>query len=360
MADIPYQRLIDEINQTPTDINLYSNITARFKTWINNQTRLNATNMNELTSFIRGYSEQVGNLIDGMTSNTLNNLVELNAGWKSKVDSISEDGTRTVNQGELFNDYQNNIAEGQYSHSEGTNTKASGLGAHAQNISTSAEGEGSTAMGTGTKANNKNQVVLGQYNKGTDEDTVLEIGWGTSGDDADRKNIFVVNNKGKVVGGVSTLDRKSDSDATLTPKGYVDSRIERIDKNVWLGHLEVTKAQYDDREQLSTALDNAVLEFTKDSNPPYGRPRVNGDQVTVEISDLPSGTPSTPEIWMFVDPDPKGNVVADDPTPGSWQFFSSLQPLIEATNSEYGLVKQGSNIVLDNSGKLMMIWGNWS
>lgn len=360
MADIPYQGLIDEINQTPTDINLYSNITARFKTWINNQTRLNATNMNELTSFIRGYSEQVGNLIDGMTSNTLNNLVELNAGWKSKVDSISEDGTRTVNQGELFNDYQNNIAEGQYSHSEGTNTKASGLGAHAQNISTSAEGEGSTAMGTGTKANNKNQVVLGQYNKGTDEDTVLEIGWGTSGDDADRKNIFVVNNKGKVVGGVSTLDRKSDSDATLTPKGYVDSRIERIDKNVWLGHLEVTKAQYDDREQLSTALDNAVLEFTKDSNPPYGRPRVNGDQVTVEISDLPSGTPSTPEIWMFVDPDPKGNVVADDPTPGSWQFFSSLQPLIEATNSEYGLVKQGSNIVLDNSGKLMMIWGNWS
>lgn len=358
MAKVPYQGLIDEINQTPTDRNLYTNITARFKTWINNQTRLNATNMNELTSFIRRYSEQVGNLIDEMISNTLNNLVELNAGWKSQVDSISEDGTRTVNGGELFNDYQNNSAEGQYSHSEGTNTDASGLGAHAQNINTTAKGQGSTAMGTGTKANNKNQLALGQYNVGTDEDAVVEIGWGTS--DTDRKNILSVKSEGKVIGAVPTLDRKSDSDATLTPKGYVDSQIDRIDKNVWLGHLEVTKAQYDDKEQLSTALDNAVLEFTKDSNPPYGRQRVNGDQITVEISDLPSGTPSTPEIWMFVDPDPKGNVVTDDPTPGSWQFFSSLQPLIEATDNNYGLVKQGTNIVLDNSGKLMMIWGNWS
>lgn len=56
-------------------------------------------------------------------------------------------------KGEVFNDYNNNVASGSYSHAEGFHTQASGKGSHSEGISTSANGAGSHAEGIHTSAN---------------------------------------------------------------------------------------------------------------------------------------------------------------------------------------------------------------
>lgn len=498
---LPYEDLLVEINQTPKDQGLYSEMTARFKTWINNQTRLNATNMNELVSFIRSYSEEVGNKIELSLSTTLSNFVELNAGWKVTPDELSFDAAgnvngRTVKNGELFNDYQNNKAEGLYSHAEGTKTSASGVASHAQGTSTQAsgdnsfagglntkaEGDNSTALGTGSTVtaegvngtalgtstvvegvngfaggegsqangdssfsfghgnvvdsesgasfgngntvtggngfatgnnntssginsfssgnNNKaqgnnssvfgdnstvsgqgsvsfgtentvsgeyslasgsnvqlsgnyssafgqnlvaeysNQHIFGKYNQNK-ETNVLEVGYGTSA--SATKNIFEVRNDGYIFAGVDNIADTS-ADNTLAPKGYVDQEIERLDKNVWLGYIDVTTEEYHNEEEFVNILNNAVKEFTKDTNPETGgRDPKNGDQITVKITNPTDEDPEYPEIWMFRDPDPKPP--AEDPNPdGKWLFFSSLQQLVDASKTVKGLVQIGDNI----------------
>lgn len=355
---LPYEDLLVEINQTPKDQGLYSEMTARFKTWINNQTRLNATNMNELVSFIRSYSEEVGNKIELSLSTTLSNFVELNAGWKVTPDELSFDAAgnvngRTVKNGELFNDYQNNKAEGLYSHAEGTKTSASGVASHAQGTSTQAngdnafagglntkaEGDNSTAIGQNLVAEYSNQHVFGKYNQNK-ETNVLEVGYGTSA--SATKNIFEVRNDGYIFAGVDNIADTS-ADNTLAPKGYVDQEIERLDKNVWLGYIDVTTEEYHNEEEFVNILNNAVKEFTKDTNPPDGRNPKNGDQLTVKITNPTEKDPEYPEIWMFRDPDPK--LPAEDPNPdGKWLFFSSLQQLVDASKTTKGLVKIGDNI----------------
>lgn len=54
--------------------------------------------------------------------------------------------------GEIFNDYENNSASGQYSHAEGSNTTASGYASHAEGEDTIASGENSHVEGYDTKA----------------------------------------------------------------------------------------------------------------------------------------------------------------------------------------------------------------
>lgn len=396
---LPYKDLLVEINQTPKDQGLYSEMTARFKTWINNQTRLNATNMNELVSFIRSYSEEVGNKIELSLSTTLSNFVELNAGWKVTPDELSFDAAgnvngRTVKNGELFNDYQNNKAEGLYSHAEGTKTSASGVASHAQGTSTQASGDNSFAGGLNTKvkgdtstalgenlvAEYSNQHVFGKYNQNK-ETNVLEVGYGISEDAT--KNILEVRKDGYIFAGVDNIADTS-ADNTLAPKGYVDQEIERLDKNVWLGYIDVTTEQYHDEEQFVVLLNSATKEFTKDTNPPDGRNPKNGDQLTVKITNPTVDDPEYPEIWMFRDPDPKPP--EEDPNPdGKWLFFSSLQQLVDATKTVKGLVQIGDNInvsdglisvpnatkelsgvvklsdsiITDDNGALTLVWGTW-
>lgn len=62
-------------------------------------------------------------------------------------------GKNTINSGEIFNDYENNIAVGGYAHAEGGNTYAEGYGAHAEGGNTYAEGRGAHAEGNYTYAN---------------------------------------------------------------------------------------------------------------------------------------------------------------------------------------------------------------
>lgn len=59
---------------------------------------------------------------------------------------------KTGEKGEVFNDTTNNVASGQYSHAEGSNTKATGQRAHAEGVSTQASGGDAHAEGQGTVA----------------------------------------------------------------------------------------------------------------------------------------------------------------------------------------------------------------
>ena len=210
MPNLPYSNLLNEIDQ-PLD---YNDLTLTFKTWINNITRLNATNMNALVGYIQGYTQELGNLIDSTYSLTLQNLIEQNAGWKVQVDTINQDGSRIVNKGELFNDYVNNTAEGLYSHAQGTNTSASG--------------QASSAAGSYTTAGYPNQFVIGTYNNNL-QTNIFEIGGGSS--NSSRLNLFSVDTSGYAYTSTSNLLENSPNN-TLTPKGYVDEQIENLDKNV--------------------------------------------------------------------------------------------------------------------------------
>lgn len=365
---LPYQELLEKIANTPESINLYDQITAKFKTWINNQTRLNATNMNSLVAFIRSYSQEVGSLVEGQVSETLDYFVQSNAGWKvSSNPPSSED----VVGGEIFNNYVKNKASGKFSHAEGNSTEASGDNSHAEGSNTVASGINSHAQGNATKVSGNNsfgggtntlvsggntfgfgegivsdysnQFVFGKFNSNSD-DSIVEVGYGNS--DTDRKNIFSIEKSGVVLSGTNSLSSNNTAN-TLTPKGYVDAEIERLDKNVWLGYLDVTSAVYHDANAFIKALNDATKEFTKDTNPPSGRSAKNGDQITVKITDPTPSDPEYPEIWMFRDPDPK------DPsteTPGKWLFFSSLQQIVDASKTAKGLVRIGDNIDVNSDG----------
>ena len=57
-----------------------------------------------------------------------------------------------VQSAEIFNDYTNNIAAGEYSHAEGNQTIASGVGSHSEGYDTQAQGDYSHAEGYSTTA----------------------------------------------------------------------------------------------------------------------------------------------------------------------------------------------------------------
>ena len=63
---------------------------------------------------------------------------------------------------EVFNDYENNIADGAYTHAEGSWTTASGDSAHAEGTSTTASGDYSHAEGCLTTASGDRAHAEGQ------------------------------------------------------------------------------------------------------------------------------------------------------------------------------------------------------
>ena len=73
-------------------------------------------------------------------------------------------GIKTANNGEIFNDYENNIATEAYSHAEGKETEASAFAAHAEGKLTIARGHCSHAEGLATVAAGPHQHVQGRAN----------------------------------------------------------------------------------------------------------------------------------------------------------------------------------------------------
>lgn len=84
-----------------------------------------------------------------------------------------------ANAGEIFNDYDTNIASGKFSHAQGQTNVSSGTASHTQghgnkaggysasaiNRATEARGHGSFAAGQGTFASGADQFVIGTYNE---------------------------------------------------------------------------------------------------------------------------------------------------------------------------------------------------
>ncbi len=133
--------------------------------------------------------------------------------------------------GEIFNDYEDNIASGQYSSSSGAMTKAtgdfssargnmttasgaaaeasgvnsvaSGLASNANNSST-ASGDYSSSYGYYTVADSENQFALGKFNVIDSENKYAFI-VGNGENDSNRSNAFAVDWDGKIYVGNSTV-----------------------------------------------------------------------------------------------------------------------------------------------------------
>lgn len=74
--------------------------------------------------------------------------------WNDLEDKPSLVGQKTEEDGETFNDYENNTAQGMYAHAEGKGTKASGEASHAEGNGTKALSVASHAEGYNTYAYN--------------------------------------------------------------------------------------------------------------------------------------------------------------------------------------------------------------
>ena len=113
--------------------------------------------------------------------------------------------------GEIFNDYSNNQATGNYGHAEGYGTRANStcahaegyicyatgaFGSHAEGENTKASGASSHAGGSGTVADQANQTAIGQNNTKNNSGCLFVVGNGTSYYDTDRSDAFCVYDNG--------------------------------------------------------------------------------------------------------------------------------------------------------------------
>lgn len=135
-----------------------------------------------------------------------------------KINSGSVGKAGTGENAEIFNDYTQNKANGNYSHAEGFNTKADNVASHAEGGYTDATGDYSHTEGYSTSTSkrfshaggntssalkegafvhgnnviadkNDYEIAFGTFNK-SNEDTLFSVGNGTS--DTDRGNAFEI------------------------------------------------------------------------------------------------------------------------------------------------------------------------
>lgn len=133
---------------------------------------------------------------------------------KSSIEKELENqvGKRTENDGLIFGDFQNNIADGEFAEAHGKNTKAkapfattfgqdtsvySARGfAGGFNVQLEGEAENTFAWGTGLRSNTRDQILFGRYNV-KDPEAVLIIGDGSN--DKNRSNAVVIKKDGRIV-----------------------------------------------------------------------------------------------------------------------------------------------------------------
>lgn len=160
----------------------------------------------------------------------------------NEVTGVGKAGTGT--NAEIFNDYTQNKANGNYSHAEGFNTKADNVASHAEGGYTDATGDYSHTEGYSTSASkrfshaggntssalkegafvhgnnviadkNDYEIAFGTFNK-SNEDTLFSVGNGTS--DTLRSNAFeVTKTTGKLFD--KEIATKEDIPTTLPANG---------------------------------------------------------------------------------------------------------------------------------------------
>ena len=143
------------------------------------KTDVNAANAS-FTAIINGWKAQIISQMDNVQENI--NALTVVSGVGSWTNTPN-------NFGEVFNDYQNNIASGEYSHAEGKQCEAHGKQSHAGGNDSTAFEDNSFVHGFGLKSGKENQVVFGKYNT-LDEEALFIIGNGDNSETT--SNPFVV------------------------------------------------------------------------------------------------------------------------------------------------------------------------
>lgn len=145
--------------------------------WVNDKTKLNAYNMNLINNAIQQLASH-----QAVLHNALIELIELlthrNAGWQATNDDGLLD-VKNVGTGEIFNDYEDNKAYGEYSHVEG------------KNCASNTRAKASHVEGIGTQSGCEAQHVQGRYNSIENITNYAHIvGGGLS--NTNRKNIHTI------------------------------------------------------------------------------------------------------------------------------------------------------------------------
>lgn len=160
-----------------------------------------------LSANIQVDSDKIGynNTISGLSANNVKSAIDELKNAIPQSSGKGQSGTGT--NSEIFNDYTNNTASGNYSHSEGYDNDAVGLYSHAEgslNTATGAyshaEGQwthakvlGSHSSGLGTIAGVNYETVVGRYNVEEDNSTsTTRFAVGNGADQNNRSDSFKV------------------------------------------------------------------------------------------------------------------------------------------------------------------------
>lgn len=116
------------------------------------------------------------------------------------------EGTNSIASGDYSHTEGNETwASGSASHAEGESTIAIGYASHAEGFHTVASGSYSHAAGEYTIASGTAQTVVGKYNKRGNNTSLFIVGNGTGDEDANRKDIFLVDTNTVRIGSGSNL-----------------------------------------------------------------------------------------------------------------------------------------------------------
>lgn len=126
--------------------------------WVNNKTQLNATNLNTLSSSIEDNRKIIKNIADN-----INNIV---AGANSIFERSVGLKNPSIPTAEIFNDYESNVATGDYSHVEGQGNTSSTNHQHVQGRFNVADVAGDFAhiIGNGNNEENRSNAHTVDWN----------------------------------------------------------------------------------------------------------------------------------------------------------------------------------------------------
>lgn len=179
-------KLVDEIPSNPELGSIYYERNTGIEKVVESE-----SSIIEVGNIEKMLSAKIG---EGQNSNVFNDLDNVASG-----DNSHAEGSNTT-------------ASGQCAHAEGSSTIASGEFAHAEGYNTVAAGDYSHAEGYGTVANNTSEHAEGSWNISTDS-TVFSIGNGI--DAENRSNLYEVHSDGSVfVKNVGDYDGTNAEDAT--------------------------------------------------------------------------------------------------------------------------------------------------
>lgn len=149
-----------------TDLGLLTKLDASIKDLINVST-LHDTSIRLINTSLNNYA----NIVDASII-TINYDVSTLAKTLQTVSNSNVGRLGTGEHSEIFNDYTNNVASGNYSHAEGANTKAQGSYSFAGGYNTNARGDYSFAFGNESKAESDYGIALGYKSKAVSRNSI--------------------------------------------------------------------------------------------------------------------------------------------------------------------------------------------